>query len=370
MTQLPTRLPSSPKPRWKSLLERSVTSADQLAQHFDIDPLLLSPAIRNFPMRITPYYLSLIRRPGDPIWRQVVPDPAELTDQSGTPDPLCEEAGSPVPGLIHRYPDRVVLLASTRCAAYCRFCMRKRKMGTASLQDRLPAWLDYIAKTSAIHEVILSGGDPLILDDEPLSRMLEKLRRVGHIGPIRIHSRMPCTLPQRITQELVRMLGSFSPVYLNIHFNHPDEITRLSADACAKIADAGIPLGSQTVLLKGVNDDAAVMHRLMERLLAIRVRPYYLHQLDQVQGTGHFHVPISTGLAIMDRLRGRLSGMGVPHYMVDLPGGGGKVPLMPEYVAERGKNLWTIRNYEGREFDYPLPSPADGSGPAIHKRVR
>ncbi len=333
-------------------MERSVTTGEQLARHFDIEPFRLKPAIGKFPMRITPYYLSLIRRPGDPLWRQVVPDPSELTDPFGTADPLCEEAASPVPGLIHRYPDRVVLLASAQCAVVCRFCMRKRRAGGASMQNLFDAWLDYIKKTPMIHEVILSGGDPLILDDEPLSKILEGIRKIDHVGPIRIHSRMPCTLPQRITKDLVRMLGSFSPVFLNIHFNHPDEITRQSADACAKMADAGIPLGSQTVLLKGVNDDAKVMHRLMEKLLAIRVRPYYLHQLDRVQGTGHFHVPLSTGLLIMDRLRGRLSGMGVPHYMVDLPGGGGKVPLIPEYVTRRGNDTWTIRNYEGRHFTY------------------
>lgn len=350
---------SSSLPRWRALLAESVTTTEQLAQRFDVDPGQLAPVIDSFPMRINPYYLSLIRQPGDPLWRQAVPDPAELADGAGTADPLREEAHSPVPGLIHRYPDRVVLLASEQCAMVCRFCMRKRRVGGAVPDDRIAAGIDYIRRTPALREVVLSGGDPLMLSDERLARLLEAIRAIDHVRLIRIHSRMPCTLPQRITMDLVRMLQAFQPLYLNVHFNHPDEITAQSREAIARMADAGIPLGSQTVLLYGVNDDAAVMHRLMETLLSMRVRPYYLHQLDRVCGTAHFRVPPDDGLAIMRHLRGRLSGMGVPHYMIDLPGGGGKVPLTPDYVVARHPDHWILRNFEDRRFVYPLD---DGTG--------
>jgi lysine 2,3-aminomutase len=340
-------------PRWKALLAESITSAAQLAGHIDVDPGRIAPVIRDFPLRINPYYLSLIRQPGDPIWRQAVPDPAELADTAGTADPLCEEQQSPVPGLIHRYPDRVVLLATDQCAMFCRFCMRKRRVGTAA-EGRIAAGVDYVRRTPAVHEVILSGGDPLMLDDPELARLLESIRAINHVRLIRIHSRMPCTLPQRITGDLVRLLRTFQPLYLNTHFNHPDELTGRSREACARLADAGIPLGCQTVLLGGVNDDAVVMHRLLESLLAMRVRPYYLHQLDRVSGTAHFRVPLETGLAIMSTLRGRLSGMGVPHYMVDLPGGGGKIPLTPEYVVAKQCDHWILKNFQGRHCSYPV----------------
>jgi lysine 2,3-aminomutase len=232
--------------------------------------------------------------------------------------------------------------------------MRKRRIGAPSTDSAIDAGVDYVRHTKAVREVVLSGGDPLMLDDERLAKLLEAIRAIDHVRLIRIHSRMPCTLPQRITDDLVHVLKAFSPLYLNVHFNHPDEITERASAALARLADAGIPLGSQTVLLAGVNDDAAVMHRLMEMLLVRRVRPYYLHQLDRVDGTAHFRVSPETGLAIMRRLRGRLSGMGVPHYMVDLPGGGGKVPLTPEYVVEKHADHWIVRNFTGERFVYPL----------------
>ena len=345
------------KPGWKALLAACVTDPIQLAERFGVNPDRLASAIRRFPMRINPYYFSLIRWPGDAIWRQAVPDPAELTDAAGTADPLCEEEQSPVPGLIHRYPDRVVLLAADQCAMFCRFCMRKRRVGGVAAEERIAAGVDYIRSTKAVHEVILSGGDPLMLDDSRLARLLESIRAIDHVRLVRIHSRMPCTLPQRITGDLARMLRAFQPLYLITHFNHPDEITDRSREACARLADAGIPLGCQTVLLKGVNDEPAVMHHLMEMLLVMRVRPYYLHQLDHVHGTGHFRVPLEKGLSIMQHLRGSLSGMGVPHYMVDLPGGGGKVPLTPDYVVSRDRSVWMLRNGEGRVFSYPVSDP-------------
>ena len=349
-----TLFSGSSLPKWKVLLAQSVTTAEQLADRFGLSPEPFKPVISSFFMRINPYYLSLIRAPGDPIWRQAVPDVAELADRAGNDDPLCEETLSPVPGLIHRYPDRVVLLASQRCAMVCRFCMRKRRVGMPT--DRLSTGIEYLRRTPAVREVILSGGDPLMLDDEPLARLLESIRKINHIRLIRIHSRMPCTLPHRITDDLVRLLGAFHPLYLNVHFNHPREITDRSRAACSRLADAGVPLGSQTVLLKGVNDDAATMHRLMEKLLSMRVRPYYLHQVDRVRGTAHFQVPLETGFSIMTHLRGRLSGIGVPHYMIDLPGGGGKVPLTPDYVVEKHSDHWILRNFEGRHFYYPKES--------------
>lgn len=342
----------SSMPHWKQLLAESVTTLDQLADRFDVS--LLEPVVRNFPLRINPHYFSLIRYPGDPMWRQAVPDPAELADVTGSEDPLGEEPSSPVPGLIRRYPDRAVLLVSDRCALHCRFCMRKRRVGVQSNQTNVTAGIDFIRHTPDIHEVILSGGDPLMIDDESLALMLEAIRSIGHVRLVRIHSRMPCSLPQRITDDLVRLLSAFQPIYLNTHFNHPDEICPQSVEACRRLSDAGIVLGAQTVLLRGVNDDPAIMHRLMEDLLAIRVRPYYLHQLDCVRGTGHFYVSPVKGKAIMRQLRGRMSGMGVPHHMVDLPGGGGKVPLTPEYVVRKEAHRWVVENFEGRRFSYPL----------------
>ncbi|MDL2274684.1 KamA family radical SAM protein [Desulfosarcina sp. OttesenSCG-928-G10] len=341
-------------PSWKQEISDSITTAAQLALKFDMDPAPLEPVIRNFPLRISPYYLSLIRYPGDPLWRQAVPDPAELTDACGTPDPLAEERHSPVPGLIHRYPDRVVLLVASGCALFCRFCMRKRRIGQDITDASIAAGIDYIRQTPAIHEVVLSGGDPLMLDDARLFDILQQIRAVSHVRLIRIHSRMPCTLPHRITDDLARILRDMQPLYLNIHFNHPDEITAHCRNACARLADAGIPLGSQTVLLSGVNDAPEVLHELMEQLLTLRVRPYYLHQVDRVSGTAHFQVPLETGIALMNHLRGRLSGMGVPHFMVDLPGGGGKIPLTPDYYVKRHADHMVFRNFEGSIFRYPL----------------
>ncbi|MDL2329047.1 KamA family radical SAM protein, partial [Desulfosarcina sp. OttesenSCG-928-A07] len=334
----------SPAALWKQEIAASITHVDLLAKRFGIDPAQLFPVISDFPLRISPYYLSLIRYPGDPLWLQAVPDPLEMADAHGMADPLSEEASSPAPGLIHRYPDRAVLLVSSDCALFCRFCMRKRRAGTPITPASIDAGMDYIRRTPAIHEVVLSGGDPLMLDDAPLFEILQKLRAISHVGLLRIHSRMPCTLPHRITDDLVRILREMQPLYLNTHFNHPDEITPHSREACTRLADAGIPLGNQSVLLKGVNDSPEILHQLMEMLLVLRIRPYYLHQLDRVSGTAHFRVPLEKGIAIMRHLRGRLSGMGVPHYMVDIPGGGGKIPLTPDYVVEKHADDWVLKN--------------------------
>jgi len=339
---------------WQQSLDNSIGSAEELAKRFGIDPVPLAAVTNRYPLRITPHYLSLISEPGDPIWRQCVPDPLEIADDGQIPDPLDEGRLSPVPGVIHRYPDRAVLVVSNICAVYCRFCMRKRTVGChadGNSQFSLDAAVDYLQRTPSIHDVILSGGDPLLLPDGRLEEILVRLRTIPHLDIIRIGSRVPVTLPERITPDLCRMLKRFHPVYLNTHFNHPLEVTPESAAACALLADAGIPLGNQTVLLKGVNDEPAVMRELMRRLLAIRVRPYYIHQMDLVRGTAHFRTPISAGLAVMDGLRGHISGLATPYYVIDLPGGKGKVPLLPDYVSRRG-DLVLARNYLGEVVEY------------------
>jgi lysine 2,3-aminomutase len=339
---------------WKSLLQASITRAEALSKYLPTDDSDINQVIAAYPMRINPYYLSLIRRKDDPLWKQAVPDIAELRDNDGFDDPLHEEMQSPVPNLIHRYPDRVVMLISGQCAMFCRYCMRKRRVGqpAAITPETIRSGIEYIRNHSQIRDVILSGGDPLLLEDEQIEDILMQIRSISHVEIIRIHSRIPCTLPQRITPELCQILKKFHPLYLNTHFNHPDEITAESSTACAMLSDAGIPLGCQTVLLRGVNDDAVVMKRLMQKLMMIRVKPYYLHQADLVRGTGHFHTHPETGLEIIRKLRGYTSGMCVPQLMIDLPGGGGKIPLVPEYVIEKRQDKWLIRNYENRIFEY------------------
>jgi lysine 2,3-aminomutase len=284
-----------------------------------------------------------------------VPDPLELKENNLPVDPLNEESLTPVPGLIHRYPDRVVLLVSSVCPTLCRFCMRKSRIGLQGVfhgDNSTDAGLKYIERTPAIRDVILSGGDPLLLSDECLDDVLSRLRKIPHLEMIRINTRTPVTLPDRITLRLCRMLKRYHPLYVATHFNHPLEITSQSSEACARLADAGIPLGNQTVLLKGVNDDPSVMKKLMQKLLTIRVRPYYIHQTDLVKGTGHFRTPIDRGLEIMAALRGHTSGMANPYYVIDLPGGKGKVPILPDDVKREGKTLF-LRNYLGEVVEYP-----------------
>lgn len=340
---------------WQQDLSNSLTTPRQLAQHFPIDIPALEQVCARYPLRISPHYLGLIERPGDPIWRQCVPDVAELDDRSLPCDPLNEESLSPVPALVHRYPDRALLLASGACAVYCRFCTRKRKVGCSAMN--LPAQsifdaIDYIERTKAIRDVLISGGDPLLLSDELLGEMLERLRRIKHVEIIRIGSRLPVTLPSRITSGLCALLRRSQPLYLNTHFNHPRELAPEAMDACVRLADAGVQLGNQTVLLKGVNDDEQVMAELFRGLLRGRLRPYYLHQMDLTAGTGHFRTPVETGIGIIRALRGRVSGMAIPHYVIDLPGGKGKVPLLPEYLKSLGETL-EIVTPDGERVLYP-----------------
>ncbi len=339
----------------------SMMALEKLAQKFPRDFAAqiqtLLPVVRKYPMRISPYFLSLIQSPDDALGRQVIPDLAELNPAPYLlPDPLCEEPQSPVFNLIHRYPDRVVFMVSDQCAVYCRHCMRKRRLGreTGISDAAVDKAIAYIRTTPAVRDVILSGGDPLMLNDDRLVSILARVREIPHVEIIRIHTRVPGVLPGRVTPALARRLGRFHPLYVNIQFNHPGEITPQSADACRNLSEAGIPLGSQTVLLKGVNDDPRVMMTLMQKLLSIRVRPYYIHHADPVEGTRHFRTSVQTGLEIMRHLRGRLSGMGVPQYMIDLPGGGGKVPLLPEYVLESSSEKLTVKNFEGEIFTYPV----------------
>ncbi|ACM21130.1 translation elongation factor P-lysyl-lysine 2,3-aminomutase [Geotalea daltonii FRC-32] len=339
--------------RWQKNLKTCVTAPDELSPLFNLDTEDIAQVAKRYPMRITRYYLGLIERPGDAIWRQCIPDPLEFEDQAQMEDPLDEELLSPVPGLIHRYPDRVVWLVSSVCAVYCRFCMRKRRVGCTEATETgtRQAVLAYIANHPEIRDVILSGGDPFLLEDDVLEEILSGLRQIHHVEIIRIGTRTTVTLPERITTGLCRMLKKFHPIYVNTHFNHPKEITAASARACARLADAGIPLGNQTVLLKGINDDPQVMKRLMQLLLKIRVKPYYLHQMDLVRGTAHFRTSIDRGLQIMEGLRGHTSGLASPYYAIDLEGGKGKVPLLPEYVRRDDDSL-LIRSYRGEVVRY------------------
>ena len=328
---------------WQKSLADSITGLRELFVHYPAGREPLQSVIDLYPMRITPYYFSLIRERGDPIWQQCIPDVRELEEDYLPADPLNEKGLSPVPGLIHRYPDRVVFLVSSACATFCRFCLRKNRFDRRSpVPDGsiAAAGLKYIEESPSIRDVVLSGGDPFLLQDEALEEVFSGLRRIPHVEIVRIHTRIPVTLPERITSALCRMMKRYHPLYVNTHFNHPAEITEASSEACHRLADAGVPLGNQTVLLRGVNDDLAVMRQLMQKLLRIRVRPYYIHQMDLVKGTGHFRTRVEKGLEIMAGLRGHTSGMAVPSYVVDLPGGKGKVPLLPDDVqAGRGKTF-------------------------------
>ncbi len=342
---------------WQQLISQSLCTPEDLALQLNVSGPEIRRVVDKYPLRINPYALELIRGGSAAVRRQFVPDPAELQpDGLSDPDPLCEAVQSPVPGLIHRYPDRVLFLVSGQCAVYCRHCMRKRQVADSETvsPDTINAGIDYISRTSSVREVILSGGDPLMIDDSRLFAILEAVGRINHVEIIRIHTRMPGMLPRRITPELTRGLARFNPLYVNIQFNHPDELTREAIEACGRLAGAGIPLGSQTVLLAGVNDNPTTMICLMRKLLAARVRPYYLHHPDPVEATAHFRVPVETGLAIVEALRGNIAGMGVPQYVIDLPGGGGKVPLQPQYVIQRSDQELTVYNFEKKRYKYPL----------------
>jgi len=330
-------------------------SLDELSSLFSIDLSSLKQVAARFPFRLSRYYAGLITAPDDPVWRQAVPALQELLDDTQSPDPLHEERLSVVPGLIHRYPDRAVLLAGRQCAVYCRFCMRKRSIGCGIDSFDADQALDYIAATSALRDILISGGDPLLLPEDRLHDLLTRLRKIPHIEIIRIGSRLPVTDPERITPQLCRMLAEHHPLYLNTHFNHPVELTPQAAQACRLMADVGIVLGNQTVLLRGVNDDKEVLQELFSGLLRFRVRPYYLHQMDLVQGTAHFRTPLQRGMELVAGLRGQVSGMAIPHFVVDLPEGKGKVPLLSETARQEPGGEWRIRTAGGEMVTYHDP---------------
>ena len=344
---------------WQKALADSITTAEELIDAFPSqrwNKSEIRDVIQQYPMRISPYFLDVMKRFGAPLREQAVPDPEELNDTEGMEDPLEEERFSPVTNITHRYPDRVLFLVSNQCAVYCRFCTRKRKTGKGFPVNRktIKDAISYIRDNGNIRDVLVSGGDPLLLEDDVLAEILNDLRSIRHVEIIRIGTRVPCTLPQRITRKLGNTLKKFHPVYVNTHFNHPDEITPEAARACSVLSDSGIPLGCQTVLLKGINDSTPIMKTLMQKLISIRVRPYYIHHVDLARGTGHFRTSISAGLKIIETLHGITTGMCVPRYVVDLPGGGGKVPLGPESVAGIEKQEILLKNYQGKIFRYRL----------------
>ncbi len=340
---------------WQEKMEQVVTDPRRLAQRFGIDPSPLQRVAERYPLRISPSYWELLEAPGDPLWRQCVPDLRELSDPTPCADPLDEGRLSPVPAIVHRYPDRVLFLVGGDCATYCRFCTRKRLLGDPALrvgEQALEQGLDYIAAHAEVKDVLLSGGDPLLLENQELEGLLSRLRAISHVEILRIGSRLPVTLPERIDDALCALLRRFAPLYLNTHFNHPRELTARAAGACARLADAGVVLGNQTVLLRGVNDSAPVLAALWRGLLRLRVRPYYLHHMDLVRGTGHFRTRIETGLEILQQLRGNLSGLALPQYVIDSPGGRGKIPLLPESLLELGDSA-RLRTSSGAIIDFP-----------------
>ncbi len=316
----------------------------------------------HLPVGITPYYASLIDPDdlNDPTRKQMVPVSGEFEQTAGeADDPLAEDACMPVPGLVHRYPDRVLFLVTNFCATYCRYCTRARLVGQTGEYHfnaaQHQAAIDYIAAHPEIRDVLLSGGDPLSMNDDRLDWLLSRLRAIPHVEFVRIGSKIPVVLPQRITPALCKLLRKFHPFWLSIHFMHPVELTAEVAQACNRLADAGIPLGAQTVLSAGVNDDVAIMKKLVQGLLKIRVRPYYLYQCDPISGSSHFRTPVEKGLEIIQGLRGHTTGYAVPSFVIDAPGGGGKIPLLPEYLLGRDGDEVVLRNFEGRTFRYPDP---------------
>lgn len=311
---------------------------------------------RLYPMRVNDYYLGLIKQKDDPIWKQCIPDIKELHDDVNEEDPLSEEEHTPVPCLVHRYPDRVLLQVSNKCAMYCRFCTRKRKVGreVPITREIILNALNYILEHKEVRDVIVSGGDPFMLTDDDLEFVLKNIRKIPHVEIIRVGTRIPCSYPMRVTQKLCSMIKKYQPVYVNVHFEHPMEITEQSIKACEMLADAGIPLHNQNVLLKGVNDNPQVMKDLNQKLLKMRVRPYYLFQADLVKGTEHFRVSTEKGLEIIKSMRGSTSGLCLPHFAVDVPGGG-KIPLLPDYLKFQTKDKMILENFEGKLVTWPEP---------------
>jgi len=349
---------------WKWQVKNRIETYEQLSQYFTFGPEEaegIKKALAKFRMAITPYYLSLIdpNDPYDPIRRQAIPQGAECNiAPADLNDPLHEDEDSPAPGLTHRYPDRVLFLITDMCSMYCRHCTRRRFAGQKddeSPSERIEKCLAYIEKTPQVRDVLLSGGDALMVSDKKLEYIIQRLRAIPHVEIVRIGSRTPVVCPQRITPELCEMLKKYHPIWLNTHFNHPNEFTPEAEAALARLANAGIPLGNQTVLLRGVNDCVHVMKKLMHELVRNRVRPYYIYQCDLSMGLEHFRTPVSKGIEIIENLRGHTSGYAVPTFVVDAPGGGGKTPVMPTYVISQSPNKVILRNFEGVITTYTEP---------------
>ena len=349
---------------WKWQVKNRIETYEELSKYFtfsDEEAEGIKKALAKFRMAITPYYLSLIDPddPYDPIRRQCIPQGAECNiAPADLNDPLHEDEDSPAPGLTHRYPDRVLFLITDMCSMYCRHCTRRRFAGQKddeSPQDRIEKCLEYIERTPEVRDVLLSGGDALMVSDKKLEYIISRLRAIPHVEIVRIGSRTPVVCPQRITDDLCNMLKKYHPVWLNTHFNHPNEMTPEAQAAVAKLADAGIPLGNQTVLLRGVNDCVHVMKKLMHELVRNRVRSYYIYQCDLSMGLEHFRTPVSKGIEIIENLRGHTSGYAVPTFVVDAPGGGGKTPVMPTYIISQSPNKIILRNFEGVITTYTEP---------------
>ena len=350
---------------WKWQVKHRIETFEELQKYIKLTPEEeegIRKSLQTIRMSITPYYLSIIdlNNPRCPVRKQAIPSVMELhLSKADLLDPLHEDEDSPVPGLTHRYPDRVLFLITDMCAMYCRHCTRRRFAGqtdSESPSERIQKGIDYIAQTPQVRDVLLSGGDALLVSDKLLENIIKKLREIPHVEIIRIGTRVPVVMPQRITDDLVNMLKKYHPIYLNTHFNHCDELTPQAEEACSKMANAGIPLGNQSVLLRGVNDNVDVMKNLVHKLVKNRVRPYYIYQCDLSQGLEHFRTPVSKGIEIIENLRGHTSGYAVPTYVIDAPGGGGKIPVGPTYIISQSPDKIVLRNFEGVISTYTQPT--------------
>ena len=366
----PAQVPAAQFLDWRWQLRNRLSTKAELSALLPLtadEDAAMEAAPGLFRVGVTPYYFSLIDRahPACPVRMQVVPRSRELVVEEGDlVDPLGEDAHSPATGIFHRYPDRCLLLAVDRCAIYCRHCNRRRLVGQEEspiTREDLAQAIAYIRRTPAIRDVLISGGDPLTLSTDRLEEIVAAVRAIPHVEIIRIGTRVPVVLPMRIDDALCAMLKKYHPLYINTHFNHPKELTPRARAACEKLADAGIPLGNQTVLLRGVNSSVPVLRKLFTELLRCRVRPYYLFQGDVAAGTSHLRTSVETGIELMQQLRGHISGLAIPHLVIDTPGGMGKVSIGPDYVVSRGPDKWRLRNYEGNEVDYPQPADKDAT---------
>ena len=343
---------------WQRLLAEGVNNAKQWCEEFpEQDPLVAKRVDDVFQLRVNKYWMDLMKAKGYPehLMKQVAPDERELDDQFGFDDPLAEEKMSPVPGLVHRYPDRVLFYVAHQCAFYCRYCTRKRKVSDPESisKEQLKRAYDYIRAHTEVRDVVLSGGDPMMLKDDALVDIVRNLRAIPHVEVIRIGTRIPSALPQRVTQELCDRLKPYNPIWMMVHFDHPDELTPEAIASLNRLADAGFPLMNQTVLLKGVNDNVEALAKLFKGLLMARCRPYYLYQADITKGTNHFRTTVEKGLEIMKGLRGWISGIAIPHYVIDAPGGGGKIPMVPNYVEKWADGKLVLKNFKGTVHEYP-----------------